>query len=537
MGVKNLNIIVKLFQKSKKRVFHTAIIDGSNLFIVVLSRIIKSIKNKYALGLFDGVNLDVLEQFRIIISEGTYQIISMINDVISKYKLKKVLLVLDPPQTVAYNLNDKMKYNEKYKNIFFAEHSSISLSIKQEEQEKRKKNANCSDKITKDLKNIEFMMRNINETQTPDALGNIPAIENNSEKALVEDQLSDRSEVIIAKDIQVIESSERSPVEKSANDSLWRNYSLLDIYYQSTFFTIPSNLFRTISFLAHEVSKNLPPIAQIITAIDEADLVIKNLAIEEINEEKISDEKINEEKISEEKISDEKINEEKISEEISVNSGHDVIILSKDTDYYILFADSPSVYICAFNDDIYNPYYIWKNFLDTAYSYDMIVRIAPLCGNDYSGDSLILLNTSYKLIPCLCNVNNSFPRVKSERRKKVNRIFESMPVENDKLTSVEQIDDAVFNYDKNYFKLYFGSVIIYTNYQHFGRYSVVNRSPVSLSSVIKFEKVLRWKSEYLFKWKEFFENIIVVEDIEKEFEAKRTTDFIDDVYKGFTFIE
>jgi hypothetical protein len=258
---------------------------------------------------------------------------------------------------------------------------------------------------------------------------------------------------------------------------------IIDIYNQSFYFCVPHNLYKIISSLINELSKKYT----IISAIDEADLVIKNIVMTEIENKK------------------------------------SVIVFSRDTDYYILFSDSPAVCVSPFGL-VYNPYYIWTSFLKQAYSYDMVIRISPLAGNDYSQSGLILLNTSLDTILNLCNIDDKIDLIKNEKRKKI-KCLSHIDCEIGKITTPEKIDDAVFRYNEDYFKKYFSSVIIYKNWNQFNKFNIYETKNDTnfLTKIIPFEKIYNWNTELLYNWDEFFKNVTLSENIQKEFDSYQTT--------------
>jgi hypothetical protein len=347
----------------------------------------------------------------------------------NQYNALKIILVMDPANKVSYAMNDKMIFNQKYKEFLFSNFSEINVQMKVNEQNRRSMAANKLDKINRDEENIRNLVANTSELKAEDEI------------------------------------------------------ALIGIYKQSIHFLTPTNLYRLIPIILSELDFSGDSNVELVSAVDEADLVIKNIGEEILAKEPLSK----------------------------------ILVLSKDTDYYVLFANNKNIYISAFDGAIYNPYYIWTSFLKQAYSYDIIVRLAPLLGNDYSGECLILASSSSSMILNLLNLNNSYPAIVSEKRKKI-RIFGGMNIERDKLTTAEQLDDAVYNYDKQFFKSYLCSVIIYTNWQSFGKWTPFVKSKINWSKVITEKVLYNWDGELFHDWTKFMSSVKVIENPQEEFD-------------------
>lgn len=74
------------------------------------------------------------------------------------------------------------------------------------------------------------------------------------------------------------------------------------------------------------------------------------------------------------------------------NSSNNSIIVSLDTDFYVMCCDSPTVYIYNFRDnELYNPWNEWNRIFSNiglTFSTDIIYRLAPLFGNDYTSSGV-----------------------------------------------------------------------------------------------------------------------------------------------------
>jgi hypothetical protein len=413
MGVKDLNVLIKKYSPIHNKKFDVVIIDGTNLLIIILSRVKKLLSVNYPLNLWKGISLNVVHQYKYILENSVVQIDAFIDTVKRDYNPEKIIFVCDPVNTVSYEINEKMDFNQKYKNVFFENSPVTNLFVKRDEQAKRVNQSLNATQCEKEIKNLTNLV------------------------------LSD---------------------------------VLIDIYKQSFYFCIPHNLNKIIHSLIFELSKKYT----IVSAIGEADLVIKNLAMNEVENKKT------------------------------------VLVFSRDTDYFILFSDCPDVCVSPFGF-VYNPYFIWTSFLGAAYNFDLIIRIAPLAGNDYSQMSIILLNSSVDMILHLCNVNNKINLIQKEKRRKI-KCLSSIEVNPGEITTPEQIDDAVNNFDVEYFKRYFSSVIIYKNWKQFNRHTVYDKKePIPIAKVIPFTKIYNWNNNLIFKWDEFFKEVTENENLDEEY--------------------
>lgn len=286
------------------------------------------------------------------------------------------------------------------------------------------------------------------------------------------------------------------------------------IYQQSYFFNSANELIK----LSRPVMLKIEQMffndgVYIIDAEDEADLVIKNIAHNNINFDS------------------------------SLSDDYLTLIMSADTDYHILFSDSANVHVTTLvsNDPIYSPYRCWHCFLEDAYSYDAVIRIAPILGNDYTThESLITAAKNPNDVRNLFNIDGHFKELKNNARKKIYSVVCNYKLhsslqrdgnsnETDKITSVLEIDDMIYKYNINYFKKYFLSTIIYKNWNVYNRCTIRNDSNNNrdkntleseivdsiiwiLERIIKqFTVIYQWNSQYLFtNWELFIENIVTM---------------------------
>ena len=295
---------------------------------------------------------------------------------------------------------------------------------------------------------------------------------------------------------------------------------LTAIFTQSYTFNENRELLKLGRYVIMEVYRSFSNDGQnlkVINADDEADLVIKNVASTYTDDEKI-------------------------------------LILSMDTDYNILFSDNPNVDTCSLMNRtiIYNPFSCWKALFNGSetFDYDHILRLAPLFGNDYTVKLSLLNATNFEDALKLFE-----GRIGELRRgslvKKITKFAKSIPRELIDLTEplpLDRLDEMLHSFDDHYFKKYFLSNVIYTNWKKYNHYSVM---PVPSeadclneleSLLIRFTpfksadgedeanngitfKFYIWDGESIFDdWEKFFLTV-------KEFEIKRPDMLIDYYYE------
>lgn len=228
---------------------------------------------------------------------------------------------------------------------------------------------------------------------------------------------------------------------------------LYEIYKQVYCFNDPKYLLKLSSIVLENVDKYFKSYDKqlhIIQANDEADLVIKN---------------------------------------ISVKLPGNVLVLSADADYCVLFADCPNVDVGPLNKSdrgIVNPHRTWKRILGDIFSYDMVLRIAPLLGNDYTVKMCITTSTNLiDFINLITDYNKLLSGSTKKTIYKVAGIRAQMYPEG--ILTVNQLDDIIHEYSKTYkpeyFKCYNLSNIIYANWDRFGRYELY-KFDVTMSNIL-----------------------------------------------------
>lgn len=208
------------------------------------------------------------------------------------------------------------------------------------------------------------------------------------------------------------------------------------------------------SMIFSEFNKLFPSMLHVIAAEDEADLVIKNIG------------------------------------EREAESGN-VLICSADTDYFILFANNPKVYISGLhvNDYIYSPIEQWRLAFTLVYEdgteeqmipdkriFDYVIRLAPLFGNDYNRHMIISANKYENALGIFYPF--STPTAQSLRSGIGKFMAAEKAFYGPEVISTHSFDRRVYDYIVNHhkaadFKRYLYSVFVYKNYKHFSRYNEV----------------------------------------------------------------
>ena len=394
MGIKDLNNIVKQTPVSTRDLpsIDNIVIDGSNMIITYLNRASSDLRKLAPKSIFETVNRDMFYQMKYIVSATTNRAVSVISQWISVYEPDSVKVVLDPKNTVNYILSDDMVLSENSKRILLNNNKKCEFELKSEEQEARK-NANS------------------------------------------------KKDELFKKYTELLEEYD----EKTS-----------DMYRQSFHYSEACNLFSlgriVIYNTIHELNALFPGKVRLVNAIDEADLVIKN-----------------------------------IGEELSELGT--VLICSEDTDYFVLFSNNPNVFITSVrsNGSVYSPLIQWRNaftiinddnsetqLIQDEDIYEYTIRLAPLFGNDYNRDMIIsakVYENALKIFyPSLFEIRSA--------RSSIDKLLKSMRKRypKDGVIDHEAFDDIIVEHLRNKeanSKRYLFSVSVYRNYSFFNKYESV----------------------------------------------------------------
>ena len=408
MGIEHLNDLFKQCRTEEaNKAYDVVIIDGSNIiFQSLCSQLSKLKKSGAVIQQWQSISIDILAQLSFI----TNYAIEDITNTIQKYfdrGVNEIIMVVDPSGSPSYTFNTSYKFNHEYEYLIDSElHTGIdvSITIKSAEQEKRRAAANKT-KFKDDIVNDIMDLADIDD----------------NEKQLLVDIFKQSYMLSETKELLVLS-----------------NYVLLTVY----------------SKLAKQNYK-------MIRAIDEADLVIKNIAESYDNDEKI-------------------------------------LILSMDTDYNVLFGDNPNIDTASLMNRwiVYNPYKCWESLFDgsPSFDYDHIVRLAPLFGNDYTAKECLV--NAINLSDVIALYENNIGALRhGNSRKKITKFaldvdFDDCLTDEIGLLNLDALDTLIFKWNPAYFKHYYTSNIVYTNWMRYGKHNVVE-VPDEIECTQELENVLR----------------------------------------------
>lgn len=179
-----------------------------------------------------------------------------------------------------------------------------------------------------------------------------------------------------------------------------------------------------------------------------------------------------------------------------ISPNDNILLISKDTDYKILFANNENVYItdslrCSWNVNktIINPHNLWNNMFTEIPSnmlYDYLIRLSPLFGNDYnSKNGIISLNNESNryLLPCIFHKQLLIERLHELKYKKkrptdfikfVNYIVTNEDNSGGNI-SLKDFDEYVKQYSNdNLYRSYFETITIYGNWNKYNDYKILH---------------------------------------------------------------
>lgn len=457
MGIKKLNELFKQCKREPKNKYYSTIIyDGSNIiFQVLCSEFSQLKKNGLLIAEWNAVNLNLASQITSLIATSTNTIVELIKPQFEANSVEKIYFVIDPATSPNYKIETNYSYNHKYEYLIGDELSKnipIELNIKADEQETRKKAQSKDEKREQQSNNINMFSK-----------------------------LSEEQKEL-----------------------------LLKVFNQAYMFNDISELMKLSSYVIKSVLSSLKDFEfYIIEAIDEADLVIKNIAYTECDK------------------------------------NEPILVVSADTDYNVLFSDMPNVDTTSLMNRgfVYNPYSCWQQLFvnyKQLFEYKYIIRLAPLFGNDYTVKESILAANNYE--DALKLFNGEIETLRNGLgTKKITKIVRDYQYESKSDFTLEDIDDLLFEYSEDYFTKYYLSNIIYENWPKYNKYSTMkqpnenelaqiienmlyslyidsaklagnNISTITGSYLDKLSSTLIiWKPKYIFTdWTKFFDKLKIV---------------------------
>jgi hypothetical protein len=157
-----------------------------------------------------------------------------------------------------------------------------------------------------------------------------------------------------------------------------------------------------------------------------------------------------------------------------------LLIMSDDTDYYVLFGDTENVYcrgISRNTDKTFSAISVFRNLFGEHYSYDYVVRLSALLGNDYTVHERIVAAENVENILVLFGFRNN-KRINTLMNlrgpQKIKNVIKE--ARNSKIVervsslnghSVSIVDTIIRNYDVDYFKRYAVTVLTYKNIEQY----------------------------------------------------------------------
>lgn len=519
MGVEGLNTIVKQTPSETPRKYNRIVIDGSNLIFNKLASSVSQLKKRFLISQWLSIDKDVIYQTKFIINNTFNDIKVFLTKLIQTYNPREIYIVMDPKVTPKYKVNSDMIFvNDVTNNNFKSVANTVATDVANVMPDGQLKDnafitAILNDDEIKQSETIEF---NIKE-----------------EEQVKRKQQSDKDKLI---------EKEISKLRELDIDDTWFAI-ISSIYKQSYHYQNVREMLKLSNVVLLLIEREFRDGIYIIDAQDEADLVIKSIVynnIRDIKETLMDDDfmsysddiddandandtasgNINDtvNDVASGSINVDNNNLNDVANITSTNITNDhtsqshksnlhssstrhkssanppsiatstppsdstknyTLVISADTDYYILFSDTPYVHCRALQDTkIYSPYKCWKRFLGDAYSYDVVIRISALFGNDYTiHQKIINANTRSSDAQSLFNIDedHKFISLADNNRTTICKVIKPFirqyqtTMDHESPTPVTFIDNIIHDYDISYFRKYFLSTIIYKNWRTYNR--------------------------------------------------------------------
>ena len=416
-----------------------------------------------------------------------------INRVLNRFKCTDMYVVFDPLQSPEYKIENSFKFgNETLRNSFNDIESTQIIKLKEDEQNRRgtlkcynkKRTANLMKRNLLNIVDSSLRNKKINNTDANDTTDvnndiindslfsflnddeylfnydmNEPLDEEAISKIFANDLFGDIPANEVSSKVtndtanniaNIIESSNNSEKMLELNKTVALNF---DVIHNITFLNNVSNVNKITQHVTDSLN-NKNPHVKFIQAIDEADLVIKNICSKLIG---------------------------------------NVVVISRDTDYKILLSDLPNCYTADTNlDEIYNPYEVWKKFFNrdeiyknnTYYSY--IVRCSALFGNDYVGHCRNLANpeNDYILTILFDDAEELKEELSHTRLINIKSLLKTCEqFSNGLLNKLDVIDLSYRQLRDDSYKKYVSFCIVYENWEKFGKYEDYHEHNFDISTL------------------------------------------------------
>lgn len=455
MGVQDLNKLISIastveFGSSN---YQNIIIDALNLLMILIYRSLsnlpsfdeiefKNFKVKSKNKIF--IPLNIQEQLMKLKTNLIRDIKALISNLDSFTDIENIYLISDPIASIKYKYvyNENIKMNCGNKDLY--DHWIKINKFKIDDPE-----------------NIEILFSSKDDERKSRVQANkeptIELIRNIDNKLIME--INDYN-IFNPKSDNYKHPEDLTPEEISEIEYIYK------ILYVTTYFNKRSNLFGMMLYFQSEINKLTVEIEKLkyITSYSEADIFIKAFYKNNL-------------------------------------LGTRTLVLSNDTDYFMLFADLKDVDVSKISPldltKIYNPYTFWSSHLKTTnpnYIKNIIPRISALFGNDYTIHSRLIVSDS-KFLEYVCSLFqiDKFREIKkniTENKIKKNTSiykfintfeqivsiverFNKRPVSSlvDLLNCVDLciIKHEVDNGKIRYFNGYYETLLIYLNYDQYSK--------------------------------------------------------------------
>ena len=244
--------------------------------------------------------------------------------------------------------------------------------------------------------------------------------------------------------------------EECINEDMISNF-----YLQLDYFNNVGNYLKLMPLIINNVIKNIENVT-FIQAISEADFVIKNLA--------------------------------------NFYNDHPVLVMSEDTDYFLLLSDIENAYKTSIKtkQPIYYPYEFWKETINYNIDYEELIYIATLIGNDYvSHKSYLTMDSkngekNINRIKGLCNVDNHlYEDIESSRMKKIKSILQDFKPES--ITTTDDFQNIFNNLDQDYRN----AIIIYESWMFNSDYAILTYNENDFDNLLE-ELLKKYSQQFKF---------------------------------------
>ena len=496
MGITEFKNILESQKPIQKRQFDHIIIDGSNLLITYLSVSSSELLERYGKNFVNGSNIDAIKQCAFIINNTVKLVTEHVSTLKNYFKTQSIHIVMDPITTPIYFIDNNDEYARE---IIASENISEEPSMKITSEEPSAKtndeesSAKTNDESSSMKTTSETTSENIDESsssKTNDEESSAKttnyfrcSLKESEQKRRRKYNDVDKYKSSLMDKIKVYFETEHPSIDYETISKILLSNSQL---------TFPHQILQLVQITLDELSDKI----EIIRAGSEADLTIKCLAetlMKTTNESLMKD--------TNEEPSSVKNNDESLMKDISESSsmkkveplrglptfggnptgfrqvGNEILIMSRDSDYHILFADMENVYCSELSvkSNIYNPNQLWKFLLKENFSYDYVIRIAPILGNDYTVHNRIISASNFDDVLSFFNFNGNFNSLKRNGRKTVGKLVKLIPEVIEGIISPSMMDKLLYTYHRKFFDGYYKSVLIYSNWKIYDKMTNIKR--------------------------------------------------------------